>query len=229
MRVSVALLATLAGLNGVLGYKFPRLDKNDTVLLIVDHQIGLMEVVKDYEPVEFRNNVLAHAELGKVFNLPTVLTTSTEDGPNGRMLQEILDMYPDAPFIKREGEVNAWDNADFRAAVKATGKSQVIVASIVTDVCTAFLSLSLAEEGYTVFANMEASGTYSRRVADETNNRLRDAGVQVMPMFAIACDLMRDWRATPGYPELSPFFDKYFPVYGLVERNFKSSRNGTQH
>ncbi|KAL0577668.1 hypothetical protein V5O48_004316 [Marasmius crinis-equi] len=231
MRTSkLALLTTsvLFGLQGALGYKFERLDKNNSVLLVVDHQIGLFEMVKDYEPVEFRNNILAHAAIGKVFDLPTVMTTSTDSGPNGPMLQKVLDMHPDAPLIRRQGEVNAWDNADFRAAVKATGKTQIILASIVTDVCTAFLALSLVEEGYTVWANSEASGTYSRRIADESNDRMRDAGVQVVSMFAITTDLMRDWRATPGLPELGSFYDKYFPVYGMISRNFLSASNGTQ-
>ncbi|EEB95293.1 hypothetical protein MPER_05756, partial [Moniliophthora perniciosa FA553] len=150
----------LAGLSGVLGFEFQRIRKNDTMLLVVDHQIGLFELVKDYEPVEYRNNVLAHAALGKVFDLPTILTTSTDNGPNGPMMQEILDMHSDAPLVRRQGEVNAWDNAEFRAAVQATGKKQVILAGIVTDVCTAFLALSLLEEGYEVFANSEAYGTY---------------------------------------------------------------------
>ena len=44
-------------------------------------------------------------------------------------------MYPNAPLIMRQGEVNAWDNAAFRAAIEATGKKQVIVAGITTDVC----------------------------------------------------------------------------------------------
>lgn len=56
-------------------------------------------------------------------------------GPNGVLPQEILEMYPDAPLIKREGEVNAWDNEDFRNAIKATNRTQIIVAGIVTDVC----------------------------------------------------------------------------------------------
>ncbi|KAJ8077817.1 hypothetical protein AAF712_011450 [Marasmius tenuissimus] len=232
MRVSFTLLAgaaaALTGLQGALGYTFERLDKNNTVLLIVDHQIGLFELVKDFEPVEFRNNVLAHAELGKVFNLPTVMTTSTETGPNGPMLKEVLDMHPEAPLIKREGEVNAWDNSDFRAAVKATGKTQVILASIVTDVCTAFLAMSLREEGYTVFHNSEASGTYNKRIANEANDRMKDAGVQNLSMFAIATDLMRDWRATPGLPELLPFFDKYFPVYGVLARNYNTAKGENQ-
>ncbi|KAK7040309.1 hypothetical protein VNI00_009777 [Paramarasmius palmivorus] len=213
----------LAGLSGVLGFEFQRIRKNDTMLLVVDHQIGLFELVKDFEPVEYRNNILAHAALGKVFDLPTILTTSTDDGPNGPMMQEILDMHSDAPLIRRQGEVNAWDNPDFRAAVRATGKNQVILGGIVTDVCTAFLALSLIEEGYEVFANSEASGTYSRRIADEANDRMRAAGVNVLSTFAVATDLMRDWRLTPGYPELSPYFDKYFPVYGMVERNFKAA------
>ncbi|ESK83901.1 isochorismatase family [Moniliophthora roreri MCA 2997] len=86
------------------------------MLLVIDRQIGLFELVKDFEPVEYRNNILAHAALGKIFNLSTILTTSTDDGP------KILDMHSDAPIIRRQGEVNVWDNPDFRAAVKATEK-----------------------------------------------------------------------------------------------------------
>ncbi|KAK7049951.1 hypothetical protein VNI00_005381 [Paramarasmius palmivorus] len=194
---------------GASGLKYQRIRKDDAMLLIIDHQIGLFELVRDYEPAEFRNNVLAHAALGKVFNLPTIMTTSTDDGPNGPMLQEVLDMHSNAPLIRRKGEVNAWDSPEFRAAVKAMY------------VCTAFLALSLIEEGYEVFANSEASGTYSRRIADEANDRMRAAGVNVMSMYAVAIDLMRDWRHTPGYPELTPYFDQ--SVYGMVERNYKAT------
>ena len=136
-------------------------------------------------------------------------------------------MHPNASFIKRNGEVNAWDNAAFKAAVKATGKKQVILAGITTDVslrlrvlfeglgclinhhqvCTTFLALSLLEEGYAVFANSDASGTFDEKTAREANDRMRDAGVQVLSMFAVALELMRDWRNTPGATELLPFFD----------------------
>lgn len=75
-------------------------------------------------------------------------------------------------------------------------------------VCTAFLALSLREAGYTVFANAEASGTVNKRVADDANERMRSAGVHVCSMFAIAADLMKDWRNGPGALELLPFFDK---------------------
>ncbi|KAJ7583613.1 Isochorismatase-like protein [Mycena floridula] len=203
--------------------KFERIDKKNSVLLVVDHQIGLFQVVRDYEPDQYKNNILAHAALGKTFGLPTILTTSAQTGPNGPLPHEILEMHPNAPLIKRQGEVNAWDNAEFRDAVKATGKKQVILAGIVTDVCTTFLALSLIEEGYSVWANSEASGAASRRIADEANDRMRAAGVQVVSMFSIACDLMRDWRNTPGAPEMLPFFDQYFANYGFLARGHNAA------
>ncbi|KAF8900916.1 Isochorismatase hydrolase [Mucidula mucida] len=213
---------------GASAFEYERLNKNDSVLLVVDHQMGLFQLVRDYPPEEYKNNIMAHASLGKVFNLPTILTTSAETGPNGLLPREIIEMHPDAPFIKRQGEVNAWDNADFRAAVRATGKKQVILAGIVTDVCTAFLALSLVEEGYSVFANAEASGTLNAKIAADANERMRGAGVQVMSMFAIACDLMRDWRSTPGALELLPFYDQYMTPYGYLTRSHAAAiGNGT--
>ncbi|EAU87516.2 hydrolase [Coprinopsis cinerea okayama7 len=84
-------------------------------------------------------------------------------------------MHPNATVVRRSGEVNAWDNEEFRAAVRATGKDQLIIAGITTDVCITFLALSLVEEGYTVFANSDASGTFNVKTADEANARMRNA------------------------------------------------------
>jgi nicotinamidase-related amidase len=89
--------------------------------------------------------------------------------------------------------VNAWDNAEFRAAVEATGKKQIILGGIVTEVCTAFLALSLREAGYDVWANTDASGTFTDKLAADANRRMEQAGVHLMGMFGMTMDLMRDW------------------------------------
>ncbi|KAJ7281801.1 ycaC protein [Mycena rebaudengoi] len=225
---STLLLALIGFMATCHAFKFERIDKNNSMLLVVDHQLGLFQLVRDFGPEEYRNNIFAHAATGKVFNLPTILTTSAETGPNGPLPREIIEMHPNAPFIKRQGEVNAWDNADFRAAVKATGKKQVILAGIVTDVCTTFLALSLVEEGYTVFANADASGTFSTQVAATANDRMRAAGVNVVSQFAVTTDLMRDWRNTPGAREMLPFYDTYLTQYGFVARAHAFAvQNGT--
>ncbi|KAL3441798.1 Isochorismatase-like protein [Aspergillus insuetus] len=205
-----------------------RLEKDNAALLIIDHQVGLSQVVRDYSTNDFRNNMLAHAAIGKAFDIPVVMTTSSDEGPNGQMLKEILEMYPNVTLVRRQGEVNAWDNKDFRNAVKATGRKQLIVGGIVTEVCTAFLALSLVDEGYEVYANTEASGTFDKRLADDANRRMEKSGVTLMGFFAIVCDLMRDWRKTPGLNELLPFLDQYQFAYGLVARHHAAAIvNGT--
>jgi len=100
-----------------------RLDKNNAAVLLVDHQAGLLSLVRDIDPDRFKNNVLALADLAKYFKLPTILTTSFETGPNGPLVPELKEIFPDAPYIARPGQINAWDNDEFLAAVKATGKN----------------------------------------------------------------------------------------------------------
>ena len=142
---------------------YKRLDKTDAAVLLVDHQTGLLSLVRDFDPDRFKNNVLALADLAKYFALPTILTTSFEDGPNGPLVPELKETFPDAPYIARPGQINAWDNAEFVAAIEATGKKQLLIAGVVTEVCVAFPALSAIEAGYDVFVVTDASGTSSVR------------------------------------------------------------------
>ncbi|RDW67555.1 hypothetical protein BP6252_08951 [Coleophoma cylindrospora] len=136
-------------------------------------------------------------------------------------------MYPNAPLIPRGGEVNAWDNADFRAAVRSQNKSQIIIGGILTDVCTAFLAQSLRDEGYSVWANAEASGTSTPMVRDLANDIMRTAGVHVTSLFGIVGELMRDWRG-PYSGDLLTYFDDYFPTLGMLARfHLTAIENGT--
>ncbi|PTB65009.1 Isochorismatase hydrolase [Trichoderma citrinoviride] len=211
-------LASLSATVMASRYPYERLDKDKAVLLVVDLQVGLYNAVRDFDPVTYKESIIAHAAIGKLFDLPVILTTSAEQGPNGPLPKEITEMYPNSTFIKRQGEVDAWDNPDFQAAVKATNKTQIIMAGIVTDVCTTHLALSLRDAGYSVWANAEASGTSSTFVREIANDRMRHAGVQIVSLFSIVCDLMRDWRNVPGAAEVLPYLDQYFPVYGMVAR-----------
>lgn len=171
-----------------------RLSVDNAVLLMVDHQTGLFQLVRDYTPEEFKNNVCALAAIGKLYNLPTILTTSFESGPNGPILPEIKALLPNAPFIARPGEINAWDNPDFVQAVKATGRKKLLIAGIVTDVCVALPTLSALAEGFEVYVVADASGTTSIAVREMALMRLVHAGAIITNWFAVSSELHRDWR-----------------------------------
>lgn len=175
-------------------FTYRRLAKDQAVVLLVDHQSGLISLVQDFSPGEFKNNVLALADIAKFFNLPTILTTSFETGPNGPLVPELKELLPDAPCIPRPGQINAWDNEDFVKAVRDTGRRQLILAGVVTDVCVAFPALSAREAGYEVFVVTDASGTFSEAVRHAAWARMASAGVQLMNWFSVACELHRDWR-----------------------------------
>lgn len=171
-----------------------KLDKNNAAVLLVDHQAGLLSLVRDIEPERFTNNVLALADAAKFFGLPTILTTSFEQGPNGPLMPELKSLFPDAPYIARPGQINAWDNEDFVKAVKATGKKQLIIAGVVTEVCVAFPVLDAIEAGFEVFVITDASGTFNELTRDSAWHRMTAAGAQLMTWFGMACELHRDWR-----------------------------------
>ena len=174
---------------------YVRLDKNDAAVLLVDHQAGLLSLVRDIEPDKFKNNVLALGDLAKYFNLPTILTTSFETGPNGPLVPELKAQFPDTPYI----------------AVKATGKKQLIIAGVVTEVCVAFPALSAIEEGFDVFVVTDASGTFNEITRHSAWDRMSQAGAQLMTWFGVACELHRDWRN--DIEGLATLFSNHIPDY----------------
>ncbi len=199
---------------------YTRLDKDNAAMLLVDHQTGLLSLVRDIEPDKFKNNVLAVADLADYFGLPTILTTSFEDGPNGPLVPELKEKFPNAPFIARPGQINAWDNEDFVEAVKATGKRQLIIAGVVTEVCVAFPALSAIEEGYDVFVVTDASGTFNEITRHSAWDRMSAAGAQLMTWFGLACELHRDWRN--DVEGLGQLFSNHIPDYRNLITSFNT-------
>ncbi|SPA30351.1 isochorismate family cysteine hydrolase YcaC [Cupriavidus taiwanensis] len=203
---------------------YKRLDKTQAAVLMVDHQAGLLSLVRDIEPDKFKNNVLALADLAKYFKLPTVLTTSFEDGPNGPLVPELKAMFPDAPFIPRPGQINAWDNEDFVSAVRGTGKKQLLIAGVVTEVCVAFPALSAIEEGFEVFVVTDASGTFNEITRDSAWHRMAEAGAQLMTWFGVACELHRDWRN--DIEGLGTLFSNHIPDYRNLITAYTTVKGG---
>ena len=131
--------------------------------------------------------------------------------------------------MARKGEINAWDNPDFVAAVKATGKKTLIIAGTITSVCMAFPAISAVHEGYKVFVVIDASGTYSKMAEEITLARILQAGLVPMDTAAVGSELQRTWHRDDAQ-EWAQIYMKIFPPYQLlIESYSKAQQVVTEH
>jgi nicotinamidase-related amidase len=189
-----------------------RLTPQNAALLLVDHQTGLASGVADQLQPDFIDSVRALLNVGRIFELSTVISTSADDGPNGPLIPDIREAFPKNPVVHRPGQINAWDNAEFVAAVKATGRQKMIIAGVSTEVCVAFLALSLVKAGYDAYAVIDASGTWNRLVANTAVARMVQGGVVPMTWLAVGAELQRDWKRSTG-AALAKAMGSHLPFY----------------
>jgi nicotinamidase-related amidase len=131
-------------------------------------------------------------------------------------------MLPKAAYIARPGNINAWDNENFVSAVQKTGRKQLVIAGVVTEVCVAFPALSAIEAGYDVFIVTDASGTFNEVTRHAAWTRMAAAGVQLMNWFGVACELHRDWRN--DIEGLGALFSNYIPNYRNLITSYLSKK-----
>lgn len=203
------------------GGKRERWNAENCVFAFIDHQTGLMNLVHNSPPTEFKNMVIALAKTAKLHNVPTVITTSAETGPNGPFLPEVLALLPGAPLISRPGQINAWDNADFVDAIKKTGRKKIIMSGITTDVCVTFAALSALDAGYEVYVVVDACGSMNADTQNASLMRMSNAGAIMGTWFALSCELLSDWRNPPG-PGSAKLFIEHMPSYAEVFNSHKA-------
>lgn len=171
-----------------------RINADDVALLLIDHQSGLFQTVKDIEVRALRAHVASLAKIAALENIPVITTASEPKGPNGPLMPEIHEIAPHAVYVGRTGEVNAWDTPAFVEAVKATGKRKLIIAGVLTSVCVAFPAISAIADGFEVFAVIDASGDMSVASAQVTIARLQLAGVIPITTAAVISEILKTWN-----------------------------------
>lgn len=169
-----------------------RFTREDSAILFVDHQVGLILDVSVPDQETLRRNTVALARTAKAYNVPTILTTREDDGPNGPILPELAAELPDAELIRRRGELDVFRDSEFASAVRATGRRNLIIADIITYVGVSFAAIAAVASGYNVQAVLDASGTSSRIAAEEVIIRLRRAGVTITSVVEMTAELQRD-------------------------------------
>ena len=199
------------------------LDPTDTVFLLLDHQSGLFQNVKDITVAELRANTTALAKLAALCQIPVITTASVPDGPNGPLMPEIQEAAPHAVYVPRKGEVNAWDNALFVKTVRETGRKTLVMAGVWTNVCVMFPALDAKAAGFKVYAVMDASGDPSEFASRTTLARLTQAGVIPTSANAVICEVHRTWNR-PDAAELAQLYTMVSPNYRAVMESYDKAQ-----
>lgn len=188
----------------------------NTALLLIDHQVGTMQLVKNIDVELSKRMALALAKTARILNIPTVLTSSQEDRLQGPLLPELAEILPDAfaARVKREGVVNAWADPAFRAAVEATGRRNLIIAGVTTDVCLVFPAIDAVGEGFNVQAVMDASGSPYELSEDMSRRRMEKAGVVLTATNTMIAELAQSWGTPEGQQLIQLLFTDVLPPIG---------------
>jgi nicotinamidase-related amidase len=167
-----------------------RLTRNNAVLLVVDHQVGLYTGIRDIDILQLKHNIVGLTRAILALKVPVVLTTTTEKmwGP---LIPELAEILPGVHKIERT-TVNAWDEKRVVDAVKVTGRRNLIVTGISTDVCLTFPAIAAMADGFQSYAVIDASGGFSQTQVDMGIVRMQQAGVIPVGYSNVAIEILAD-------------------------------------
>jgi len=203
------------------------LDPKDCIVLLLDHQTGLFQTVKDVPVRDLRANTVVLAKVAGQAKVPIITTASEPTGPNGPLMPELAEAATNATYVARKGEVSAWDNEEFRKAVKASGKKTLIMAGVWTSVCVAFPALQAKAEGYNVYFVMDASGDMSEMASQATLHRMAQAGVIPVTANVVLCEFQRTW-ARPDAAAWGVLYNELVPHYRAVSESYAKAQDAAK-
>src|SRR5216683_63510 len=201
------------------------IDPDDAVMLLIDHQSGLFQLVKDIEIPVLRSNVIALAKVARLAKVPTFTTASVPDGPNGPLIPEIHQYNPEAVYVPRTGQINAWDNPAWVEAIEKTKRKTLLIAGTLTSVCMAFLALSALAAGYKVFCIVDASGNWSKMATDLTVARIAQAGAIPIDTYAVLAELMSTWNRPDAMEFAGVMVDHIVPPYRALMESYDKAQS----
>jgi nicotinamidase-related amidase len=193
-------------------------------MLLIDHQSGLFNTVRDVPIADLRHYVVALAKTATLLKIPVITTASVPDGPNGPLIPEVHKYAPHAQFVARTGQINAWDNPPWVQAIEKTGRKTLIIAGTLTSVCMAFPAISAVQAGYKAYCVVDASGNWSKMATDITIARITQAGAIPIDTFAMVSELMRTWNRAEGSQFAQILADHVCPEYKCLIESYQKAQ-----
>ncbi|MDR3216427.1 MAG: hydrolase [Clostridiaceae bacterium] len=195
-------------------YKKVLLDPEDCVLMLVDHQAQMYFGIEAKTRGAVMNAAQGLARTAAIFKVPVVMTTVTASTFAGPMYEEILNVFPGHTPIDRT-TLNAWEDVRVKKAVASTGRKNIIIAGLWTEVCVTFPALSALSDGYDVFVVSDACAGSSKEAHDMAMQRIIQAGATPITWQALLLEFQRDWANKETYSPVTALIEECGGAYGL--------------
>lgn len=188
----------------------------NAVIAFIDYQPEQYAGVHSMPHDELLANVTLLGRVATAFDVPVVLSTVyVRHGMQGTN-KELREALPGVPEIDRT-TMNAWEDPDFRGAVAKTGRKNLIVAGLWTEVCVAFPVLDALHDGYEAYFVADAIGGVSKVSHESAIQRMIQSGATPVTVLGLACELQRDW-GRPGAERLRAVMREYFDILRALKR-----------
>jgi nicotinamidase-related amidase len=186
----------------------------DSAVVFIDHQPQMLFGVANIDRATLINNVTLLAKVAKEFNVPAVLTAVETESFSGYIWPQLLDVFPGQAVVERTS-MNSWDDAGFRRAIEATGRKNIIMTGLWTEVCVTWPSIEMLGAGYDIYVVEDCCGATSQAAHDAALSRMVQAGAVRTTTIAALLEWQRDWKNREHYDALMKILKGHAGAYGV--------------
>jgi nicotinamidase-related amidase len=186
----------------------------DSAVVFIDHQPQMLFGVANIDRATLINNVSLLAKVAKEFNVPAVLTAVETESFSGYIWPQLLDVFPGQAVIERTS-MNSWDDAGFRKAIEATGKKNILMTGLWTEVCVTWPTIEMLGAGYNIYVVEDCCGATSQAAHDAALSRMAQAGAVRTTTIAALLEWQRDWKNREHYDALMKILKNQAGAYGV--------------
>ena len=185
----------------------------DSAIVFIDHQPQMTFGVANMDRATLMNNVTLLARVAKEYNVPAVLTAVETESFSGYIWPQLLDVFPGQPVVERSS-MNSWDDAGFRKAIEATGKKNIVMTGLWTEVCVTWPTIEMLGAGYNVYVVEDCCGATSQAAQEAGLSRMVQAGAVRTTTIAALLEWQRDWKDHTHYDALMGILKQQAGAYG---------------
>lgn len=186
----------------------------DSVVVFIDHQPQMTFGVANIDRATLINNVTLLAKVAKEFNIPAIITSVETESFSGYVWPQLLDVFPGQEVIERTS-MNSWDSPEFRAAVEATGRKNIIITGLWTEVCVTWPTIEMLGAGYNVYVVEDCCGATSQAAHEASLSRMVQAGAVRVTTIPALLEWQRDWAKREHYDKLMGLIKNQGGAYGV--------------